>query len=349
MRKIERTERTSPSTASASVSSRAANQLLGTKGRAMFFLLRTAFWLLTDEKYKSALAQFLKKKGEDVYTVDDPKRPPSFSQEKPNTYVQEPVVFPFDREHWRQVVRNVSARFNAHPELFDSDVHITADKVKRLFVSTEGSRIVTEETLYGVHVTAVTRADDGQLLDDSRDFYSPTEAGLPDEAKLNDYADKVITELLALRKAPAIDPYTGPAILAPEAAGVLFHEAVGHRLEGHRQGDDREGKTFRGQEGKQVLPGFLSIYDDPSIRTVLGEPVNGYYLFDEEGVKAQRVALRIQGQGQRLRPVLSLLPLFPMEEQRRKRASLPALPACSQQQDCWQIRRFQQEQPLLPL
>lgn len=257
--------------------------------------LRTALWLMTDEKYKSALAQFLKKKGEDVYTVEDPKRPASFSKEKPNTYAQEPVAFPFDREHWRQVARNVSARFNAHPELFDSDVHITADKVKRLFVSTEGSRIVTEETLYGVHVTAVTRADDGQLLDDSRDYYSPTETGLPDEAKLNEYADKVITELLALRKAPAIDPYTGPAILAPEAAGVLFHEAVGHRLEGHRQDDDREGKTFRGQVGKQVLPGFISIYDDPSVRTMMGEPVNGYYLFDEEGVKAQRVALVEKG------------------------------------------------------
>ncbi len=257
--------------------------------------LRTALWLLTDEKYKSALAQFLKKKGEDVYTVEDPKRPSSFSKEKPNTYAQEPVAFPFDREHWRQVARNVSARFNAHPELFDSDVRITADKVKRLFVSTEGSRIITEETLYGVHVTAVTRADDGQLLDDSRDVYSPTEAGLPDEAKLAEYADKVITELLALRKAPAIDPYTGPAILAPEAAGVLFHEAVGHRLEGHRQDDDREGKTFRGQEGKQVLPGFISIYDDPSVRSMLGEPLNGYYLFDEEGVKGQRVPLVEKG------------------------------------------------------
>lgn len=257
--------------------------------------LRTALWLLTDEKYKSALAQFLKKKGEDVYTVEDPKRPPSFSKEKPNTYAQEPVAFPFNREHWKQVARNVSARFNSHPELFDSDVHITADKVKRLFVSTEGSRIVTEETLYGVHVTAVTRADDGQLLDDSRDYYSPTEAGLPDEAKLDEYADKVITELLALRKAPAIDPYTGPAILAPEAAGVLFHEAVGHRLEGHRQDDDREGKTFRGQEGKQVLPGFISIYDDPSMRAMQGEPLNGYYLFDEEGVKGQRVPLVEKG------------------------------------------------------
>src|SRR5207237_7800731 len=57
-------------------------------------------------------------------------------------------------------------------------------------------------------------------------------------------------ELLSLRKAPPLDPYTGPAILAPEAAGVLFHEAVGHRLEGERQNDDKDGRTFKGQIGK---------------------------------------------------------------------------------------------------
>lgn len=257
--------------------------------------LRTALWLLTDERYKSALVQFLKKKGENVYTVEDPKRPPSFSKEKPNTHVQPPVAFPFARERWRRVARELSSRFNAHPEIFDSDVRVTADKTVRVFVSSEGSRIITEETLYGLHITAVARAEDGQLLDNSRNFYSPTEAGLPDDAKLHEATDKVISELMALRKAPAIDPYTGPAILAPEASGVLFHETIGHRLEGHRQDDDREGKTFRGQEGKQILPPFLSLHDDPTQRVLSGEPLNGFYLFDEEGVRGQRVTLVEKG------------------------------------------------------
>ena len=49
---------------------------------------------------------------------------------------------------------------------------VTADKEVRYFVNSEGSRIVTEQTFYGVHLFAVTRADDGQLLDDSpRDYY----------------------------------------------------------------------------------------------------------------------------------------------------------------------------------
>lgn len=253
--------------------------------------LRTALWLVTDEKYKSALFNFLKKKGEDVYGVDDPKRPASFSREKPNVFVQPPVAFPFDRERWRTVAREVSAQLVAKAELFDSEVKITADKVSRQFVSTEGARVVTEETLYGVHVIAFTRAPDGQLLDDSRDWYAPTEAQLPSDAVIRAGTTAMIDELLALRAAPTADPYTGPAILAPEAAGVLFHETVGHRLEGERQDGDQEGKTFRGQVGQVVLPTFLDVVDDPTRRELGGQPLNGFYAYDEEGVLGQPVTL----------------------------------------------------------
>ena len=253
--------------------------------------LRTALWLITDEKYKSALFNFLKKKGEDVYAVEDPKRPPAFSRETPRVDVGPAVPFTWSRERWRTVAREVSRLIAERPEIFDSEVRITGDKVTRYFVSSEGARILSEETLFGIHVNAFTRAPDGQLLDDSRDWYAPTEDRLPADAEIRTAASAMVEELLALRQAPAIDPYTGPAILEPDAAGVLFHEAVGHRLEGERQDGDFEGKTFHGQLGKAVLPAFLSIVDDPTLREVGGKQLNGYYRFDEEGVAGQRALL----------------------------------------------------------
>ncbi len=253
--------------------------------------LRTALWLITDEKYKGALFNYLKKKGEDVYTVEDPKRPASFSKEAAVVHLGEKVPFEFSKDRWRKITRELSAQVAANKDIFDSEVRFTADKLVRYFVNTEGTRIVTEETMFGVHVNGFTRAEDGQLLENSRDYYAPTEAQLPDDAKLRAAAATMIFELLALRAAPAIDPYTGPAILEPDAAGVLFHEAVGHRLEGERQDGDAEGKTFRGQVGKQVLPSFLSIYDDPTLRERKGVQLNGFYLFDEEGVRGQKVTL----------------------------------------------------------
>ena len=101
----------------------------------------------------------------------------------------------------------------------------------------------------------------------------------------------MIADLLALREAPVLDPYTGPAILAPEAMGVLFHEAVGHRLEGERQSDEHEGRTFKGQVGQTVLPTFLTVVDDPTLRAHGPTQLNGHYRFDDQGVVARRAVL----------------------------------------------------------
>ena len=97
--------------------------------------------------------------------------------------------------------------------------------------------------------------------------------------------------MIALRKAPVLDPYTGPALLAPEAAGVLFHEAVGHRLEGERQNDDHDGHTFKGQVGKLILPPFITVIDDATRVSDGAISLNGYYDFDDQGVPAQKTVL----------------------------------------------------------
>ncbi len=253
--------------------------------------LRAVLWLQTDERYKEALASYFKKRSREVYRRDDPARAPSFSREPPVSHVDAPLPFPFDRERWRRAVRDTTAAFRDQPHVFDVQVRVTAERQVRWLATTEGTRLVTERTLYAVHLLALARAEDGQLLDGGRDFYAPTEAGLPSPAALAAAARAVAAELLALRAAPAIDPYTGPAILEPEAAGVLFHEAVGHRLEGERLEDDKEGQTYKGQVGRPVLPPFLSIVDDPTLERAGGAALNGSYAYDDQGVPARRTEL----------------------------------------------------------
>ena len=98
-----------------------------------------------------------------------------------------------------------------------------------------------------------------------------------------------IFAVLALKKAPVVEPYTGPSILSGRAAGVFFHEIFGHRIEGHRQKNEEEGNTFTKQVGQPILPRFISVYDDPTLDKLGEVDLSGHYLFDDEGVKAQRV------------------------------------------------------------
>src|SRR5437868_371283 len=257
--------------------------------------LRNALWLLTDETYKKALSAFLKKKGKQVYRPDDPETPPSFSREELQVAVDPAVPFPFDRASWGRELRTQTERLGAHPELFDSHVRVSVDHEEREFASTEGTRLVTERVIYALHVQAWARAPDGMLLENSRDFYGAKESELPRGEELARRIDVMVAELLALRQAPVLDPYTGPALLEPEAAGVLVHEAVGHRLERERQNDDKDGHTFNGQVGKPILPFFLTILDDPTQRTAGPVSLNGYYRFDDQGVPGQRTTLVDKG------------------------------------------------------
>jgi predicted Zn-dependent protease len=253
--------------------------------------LRNALWLLTDEKYKQALSSWFRKKSKAIYRAEEQDAAPSLSREPPQRHVDEPLPFSFDRGRWQGEVRRITGLFREHPQVLDSTMKVTAEKQIRWLTNSEGTALVTEQALFGLHVQAIARAVDGQLLENSRSFYARTEAGLPDPVRLEREVRALILELEALRTAPALDPYTGPAILAPDAAGVLFHEAVGHRLEGERQDDDKEGQTFKGQLGKLILPSFLTVVDDPTLREHGPTSLNGHYRFDDQGVPARRTVL----------------------------------------------------------
>lgn len=253
--------------------------------------LRHALWLLTDFRYKEALLSYSRVRGQRVFEAEGRADVASFSRETPSRLVEETHALAFDAEGWRERARRLSARFFAHPAIFDSEVQVKARSVIRRMVTTEGTEILTQNDYYSFHAAGVIRADDGMLLDHSVDLYWRRPDGCPPTDELEQAVDRLAADLLALREAPVLDPYTGPAILAPPATGVFFHEAVGHRLEGQRQKGDEEGQTFRGQIGKAVLPTFLTVVDDPTSMDVEHWSLNGGYRFDSEGVPARRTVL----------------------------------------------------------
>jgi TldD protein len=253
--------------------------------------LRNSLWLITDESYKSALKAYLKRKSKKVTEVEEEKEPDSFSKEKASRYTDPPRPFPFDRDRLERLVRTASAQFESHPHIFDSYVMIDGSRQIRYLVNSEGTRIITEMTIYNISVFGATRAPDGMLLKANKTLYALEESKLPSDREVLQEVQELIANLEALRQAPILEPYTGPAILDGEATGVLFHEVIGHRLEGERQLDEEEGKTFKEQVGKQIVPEFLSVVDDPTQKQINGTDLNGFYRYDDEGVAAQSVLL----------------------------------------------------------
>jgi TldD protein len=253
--------------------------------------LRATLWLQTDAQYKRALALLHKKRGNRVTKVVEDESVGSFSREKAERALDKPLVVKVDRAAWEDRLRRTSAVFKSYSDVFDAQVKLSVGHQTRYLVTTEGTELVNERLIWGLQLQASGRAADGLLVSDFRSFYGGNESELPDDKALVEAAHQLAREVGRLRQAPMMDPFNGPAILLSEAAGVFFHEALGHRLEGERQNDNKEGATFKGQIGKPILPSFLSIMDDPTLARVGGSSLNGTYRFDDEGVAARAVAL----------------------------------------------------------
>src|SRR5262249_36827584 len=117
----------------------------------------------------------------------------------------------------------------------------------------------------------------------------------PNDEKVRQTVETMVKDLQALRSAPVIEPYTGPAILSGRASGVFFHGIFGHRIEGHRQKNESEGQTFPKHENHWVLPDSLSLIDDPRVERIGGIDLNGHYAFDDDGIPAQKVSVVEKG------------------------------------------------------
>lgn len=246
-------------------------------------------WQVTDRQYKQAARALLEVKTETQVRAEEEDNSPDFSQEKPHTHAGQSLAWAeFDRVAWRQRVERLSGIFRQYPEVYSSVVFLLVDTSNKYFVSSEGSRVLTSRPLNRLVVFAETRAEDGMELLRSETFDASSVAGLPGEAEVAAKIHAMARDLVKLRKAPIVEPFIGPALLSGRAAAVFFHEVLGHRLEGQRQRGDEEGQTFAKKIDQKILPDFLSVVSDPTLRRLDGVELSGFYEFDDEGIPSRR-------------------------------------------------------------
>ena len=251
-----------------------------------------SLWMATNTGYGTALDNYLRVKTEAEVRAREEDSSPDFSQETAQTHVEMPAPpVALDKAAWETRVTELSKIFREYPDVYQNMVMLTAQNETDYFASSEGSQLATPHKAARLVVFAATRADDGMDLFRAQTFEAETAEGLPAQADMEKAVRALGKSLEALRKAPVTEPFDGPAILSGRAAAVFFHEVLGHRLEGQRQRGDEEGQTFTKDIGKEILPSFLSVEDDPT-RTRFGDTwLSGSYAYDDEGQKARRVDL----------------------------------------------------------
>src|SRR6478752_360321 len=189
-------------------------------------------WLNTDRMYKKAAQGFLEVKTNTTVRAEEEDGSPDFSAEKPQVYIGKEIVPPkFDQHEWEERVRRLSSIFKKYPDIESSTVVLLVQDTTRYFVSSEGSRLVDSRPLIRLLALGSTRSADGMELARSETFDASTFDKLAPEQTMAAKIEKIAQDLQKLKKAPVVEPFSGPALLSGRAAAVFFHEVVGHRLE----------------------------------------------------------------------------------------------------------------------
>ena len=254
--------------------------------------LRENLWILTDKAYKDAVAGYLEKKAKRV-TEFRKEDLPDFTVETSTQFVETELSPRFDHQKAREIVKQLSLLLRNYPYIYHGTISLHLKWSRRYLLTSEGTQIATpyQNLPSALSVELVSRAKDGLRVENYRAWVFRDLSDIPSMKDLEVAINQEALELNRLRKAPLQSPMTAPAILDPEMTGVLFHEALGHKLEGERQRDPEQGQIFKGMIGKKIIPSFLSVIDDPTMAFFKKNPLHGHYLIDDEGVPAQRVVL----------------------------------------------------------
>jgi TldD protein len=257
--------------------------------------LRHQIWLATDAAYKAAGEAFTEKQAAlkqftaETNPVDDFAKAPVVAAVEPTVKLQ------VDAAAWKKTLEDVTNLYRQYPDVQSVSASARFSAVNEYLVNSEGTVTRSGKKTYNITLNSSAQAADGMRLSRNPFWMVAKVEELPTRDALLADARKTLDTLVALRQAPIVEEeYRGPVLFAPDAANDIVASLVGANVLGRKPQLGRPNRTvgaFATSFKTRVLPNFLTVVDDPTLRDFQGKSLVGTYEVDDDGVKAQPVTL----------------------------------------------------------
>ena len=255
--------------------------------------LRHQIWLATDEAYKSAgeaLTQkqsILKQFSAEEHPVDD------FAKVTPIQLVEPTASLKVDVDSWKNTLEAATNLYRQYPDIQSVSASARFTVINEYFLNTEGTLTRDAKSVYTVQVSASTQAPDGMRLGRTPAWTVAKIEELPSKEKLLHDTKEALETLKALRQAPIVEEeYRGPVLFSPDAADDIVATLIGNNVLGRKPqlgAPNRTTGVFATSYKSRVLPPFIDVVDDPTMKEFSGKSLTGAYDVDSEGVKSHSV------------------------------------------------------------
>ena len=173
-------------------------------------------------------------------------------------------------------------------------IDYTGIKIDKTFVNSEGTKIRFLNSITWITIKATSK--EGEITQSYEEVIGHSGGyEIYQIQNIEEISRSIGEKACSLLKAePVKTEKDAIVILDPNYLALLVHEIIGHPSEADRVlGREAAwaGTTWwTGKLGQQIGTEYLTVYDDPTIPGTLG-----YYLYDDEGVKARRKILIEKG------------------------------------------------------
>lgn len=264
--------------------------------------LRQDLWLATDQAYKSALDTIAQKRAY-IQSRARPSNIPDFARTAPLVLIEPRTEPDWTSRDWEAEARAASAAFRQFPELHGSRVTYYVMYITQYLMTSEDTQIRTVRSVAAIEAGADAQAEDGMGVHNFYSTYAFRAADLPPVDAVRKEIERTGRELVALRDSSPAEDYVGPVLFEAPAVGALLAQLLAPSVAGARPpvsmqpffeqmmrqlGGDSE---WTGRVGTRVLPAGVTLVDDPGAKEFLDKPLLGSYAVDDEGVRAERVAI----------------------------------------------------------
>jgi len=254
--------------------------------------LRRQLWLATDQAYKLASEALASKKAVlSQFTADQPFD--DFAHAEPLESIGPLAKLEFDPKPWDEMIEKASALYRADPKIQALTATVRFRAQNQYFVNTEGTITRQGRSVYYAVMFGSTQATDGMRLDRSPYYSAGKLSELPAPEKFVADTAAMLQTLKALREAPEVEEeYRGPVLFSSDASSDVFNGMIGGNALGKRPKPGESARTegeFSASYKSRVLPNFLTVVDDPTLKTFDGKTLIGSYEIDDEGVRASTV------------------------------------------------------------
>jgi hypothetical protein len=248
--------------------------------------LRRQIWLMTDEAYKSAADAYAEKLSALKQFSADPNPIDDFAKAPVVTKVEPVASLKVDEGAWKQTLQEMTNLFRKYPEVQTVSASARFSAVNLYFVNSEGTIVRNGQANSTVTMNGATQAGDGMRLQRNPYWTESRPEDLPKREELLKETAQALNTLKA--------SYRGPVLFAPDAADDIMAGLVGGNILGRKPQLGRPNRTvgaFANSYKTPILPKFMSVVDDPTMKEFGGKKLVGNYEVDSEGVPAQAVTV----------------------------------------------------------